>query len=161
VQEQFAGDTIEKTAVGRTIGVSGTMTVADGQVTAVSVEADLTRLLSDQSRRDDYIRTSGLETNDFPTATFTLTEPIALPTDVPAGEPVSVTAVGELTLHGVTREVSIPLEAQWDGSAIDIAGGVTIVMADYEMEPPSNSIVSVADEGELELQLSFTRVPTP
>jgi acyl-coenzyme A thioesterase PaaI-like protein len=41
---------------------------------------------------------------------------------------------------------------------IDVAGGVTIVMADYGMEPPSNSIVSVAGEGELELQVSFTRV---
>jgi len=27
VQEQFAGETIEKTAVGRTIAVSGTMTM--------------------------------------------------------------------------------------------------------------------------------------
>ena len=31
-------------------------------------------------------------------------------------------------------------------------------MADYGMDPPSNSIVSVAGEGELEMQLSFTRV---
>jgi polyisoprenoid-binding protein YceI len=159
VQEQFAGDTIENTAVGRTIGVSGAMTVADGQVTAVTIEADLSRLVSDEARRDDYIRTSGLETNDFPTATFTLTEPIVLPADVPAGQAVSITAVGDLTLHGVTRQVEIPLEAQWDGSVIDIAGGVTIVMTDYDMEPPSNSLVSVADEGELEIQVSFARVP--
>jgi len=157
VQEQFAGDTITKTAVGRTIGVEGSMTIAGGQVTAVTVEADLTRLQSDQARRDDYIRTAGLETDDFPTATFTLTQPIALPADLPAGQQISVTAIGELTLHGVTKTVEIPLQAQWDGKVIDLAGGVTIVMADYEMDPPSNSIVSVADSGELELQLTFTR----
>ncbi len=157
VQEQFAGETIEKTAVGRTIGVEGSMTIAGGQVTDVEVTADLTRLRSDQGRRDDYIRTRGLETNTYGTATFRLTQPVALPPDVPPGQPFELTAVGELTLHGVTRQVEMPLKAQWDGTAIDVAGGTTIVMADYAMEPPSNSIVSVADQGELELQLSFTR----
>ena len=157
VQEQFAGETVTKTAVGRTIAVSGAMTISGGQVTAATVEADLTRLRSDQPRRDDYIRTAGLETNEFPSTTFVLTRPIALPAELPAGEQVSVTAVGDLTLHGVTRSVEIPLQAQWDGQVIDLAGGVTIVMADYGMDPPSNSLVSVADQGEMELQLSFTR----
>jgi polyisoprenoid-binding protein YceI len=133
------------------------MTVSGGQVTAAEVEADLTRLRSDQARRDDYIRTAGLETDTYGSATFRLTQPIALPADLPPGQQIPVTAVGELTLHGVTRPVEIPLQAQWDGTVIDLAGGVTIVMADYGMEPPSNSIVSVADRGELELQLSFTR----
>ena len=54
--------------------------------------------------------------------------------------------------------MELPLRAQWDGTVIDVAGGVTIVMADYGMEPPSNSIVGVADQGELELQVTFTRV---
>jgi polyisoprenoid-binding protein YceI len=157
VQEQFAGETIEKTAVGRTIAVNGTMTIGEGRVTEATIEADLTRLRSDQGRRDDYIRTRGLETNTFGTARFTLAEPIVLPTDVPAGDQFELTAVGDLTLHGVTRRVELPLQAQWDGTVIDVAGGVTIVMADFGMEPPSNSIVSVADEGELELQVTFTR----
>ena len=87
MQEQFAGESIEKTAVGRTIGVNGTMTIAGGQVTAVTIEADLTRLKSDQGRRDDYIRTRGLETNTYGTATFVLAEPIALPADLAAGQP--------------------------------------------------------------------------
>jgi polyisoprenoid-binding protein YceI len=157
VEEQFAGETITKTAVGRTIGVSGTMTISGGQVTAATIEADLTRLRSDQARRDDYIRTAGLETDTYGTATFTLTQPITLPSDVPVGQRVQVTAVGDLTLHGVTRQVEIPLQAQWDGTTVDLAGGVAIVMADYGMDPPSNSVVSVAGDGELELQLTFTR----
>ncbi len=160
VQEQFAGDTIEKTAVGRTDGVEGTMTIAGGQVTAVTIEADLTRLRSDQDRRDEYIQTSGLETKDFPTATFTLTEPVALPTDLPAGTQFELTAVGDLTLHGVTTRVELPLQAQWDGAVIDVAGGVTIVMSDFGIDPPSNSLTSVADSGELELQVTFTRTST-
>jgi polyisoprenoid-binding protein YceI len=161
VQEQFAGDSIEKTAVGRTIGVTGTMTISGGEVTAATIEADLTRLESDQFQRDDYLRVSGLETDTYGTATFTLTEPIALPAEIPAGQPFQVTAVGDLTLHGVTRPVELPLQAQWDGKVIDIAGGVTITLADYGIAPPSNSITSVADSGEIELQVTFTRAARP
>lgn len=161
VQEQFAGDAIEKTAVGRTIGVTGTMTIAGGQVTAATIEADLTRLQSDEFRRDDYLRLSGLETDTYGTATFALTEPIALPTDLPAGRPFQLTAVGDLTLHGVTRPVELPLQAQWDGKVIDLAGGVTITLADYAIDPPSNSITSVAGSGEIELQVTFTRAAQP
>ena len=81
--------------------------------------------------------------------------------DSPAGQPFPVTAVGDLTLHGVTRPVEIPLQAQWDGTVIDIAGGVTVTLADYGIEPPSNSITSVAGAGEIELQVSFTRTARP
>jgi polyisoprenoid-binding protein YceI len=67
------------TAVGRTPDVTGTLTVADGAVTAVDVEVDLTTLDSDSDRRDGALRTRGLESDRFPTATFRLTEPVTLP----------------------------------------------------------------------------------
>jgi polyisoprenoid-binding protein YceI len=160
VQEQFGGETIEVTAVGRTPAVTGTLTIAGGQVTAVDVEADLTQLASDRSQRDGAIRTRGLETDTFRTATFTLTAPIDLPDGAATGEEVQLSATGDLTLHGVTRSVTFPLAARSDGAgAISVATpeGIPIVMADYDIEPPSSGFVSVDDKGEIELQLVFTR----
>jgi polyisoprenoid-binding protein YceI len=160
VQEQFGGETIEVTAVGRTPAVTGSLTIADGQVTAVQVEVDVTQLSSDRSQRDNAIRDRGLETDTFRTATFVLTAPIDLPDDVPAGQELELAATGDLTLHGVTRQVTFPLAAQWDGSgSVSVATpqGIPIVMADYDIEPPSSGFVSVDDEGEIELQLVFTR----
>jgi polyisoprenoid-binding protein YceI len=160
VQEQFAGETIEATAVGRTPAVTGSLTIADGRVTAVEVEADLTQLSSDRSQRDNAIRDRGLETDTFRTATFVLTTPIELPDDVVAGQELELTATGDLTLHGVTRQVTFPLAAQWDGSgsiAVATPEGIAIVMADYDIDPPSSGFVSVDDDGEIELQLVFTR----
>ncbi len=69
-----------------------------------------------------------------------------------------MTATGDLTLHGVTRSVQVPLQASWDGaSAISIAtpAGIPIQMADYGIEPPDSGFVSVDDNGEIELQLVF------
>ena len=71
---------------------------------------------------------------------------------------MDVTAKGQLTLHGVTRDVSIPLKAQHSGAVIEIAGSLEINFSDYGITPPSSfAVLSVADTGTMELQLFFTR----
>jgi polyisoprenoid-binding protein YceI len=65
-----------------------------------------------------------------------------------------VAAVGELTLHGVTKPVTLQLQARWTGDAITVAGNAPIVLSDFDMdiiEIPG--FVTVADNGVLELQL--------
>ncbi|MBV8950816.1 MAG: YceI family protein, partial [Actinobacteria bacterium] len=79
VQELFAGETIHKTAVGRTSSVTGTMTCNDQQVQAVAITANLQDLKSDRAPRDTYLHTHALETDNIPNATFTLSAPDALP----------------------------------------------------------------------------------
>ncbi|MGZ4730372.1 MAG: YceI family protein [Acidimicrobiales bacterium] len=155
VQELFGGETIKATAVGRTPGVDGTMTVSGTQVTAVEITADMTALKSDKAPRDGQIKSRGIETNSFPTATFKLTQPITLPGTPQKGQEVDVTATGELTLHGVTKTIDIPLKASWTGDTILVAGGAKVAFSDYAIEPPTNAIVSVDDNGEFELQLTF------
>src|SRR5690625_445067 len=85
VQEVFASGLREATAAGRTDAVDGQLTVADGSVTDASLTVDMTRLTSDEGRRDNQIKERGLETNEFPEATFELTETIPLPDDLADG----------------------------------------------------------------------------
>ncbi len=144
------------TAVGRTPEVSGTLVVADGTVTEVTVEADMNALVTDDGRRDSKTR-GALETGDFPTASFVLTEPIELPAD--AGETsFSVDAVGELTVRGVTNPATFALEARLVDDVVVAIGSSQITFADYGVVPPSAPIVvSIADSGLVELQLFFSR----
>ena len=147
------------TAVGRTPEVSGhDDDRRDDQVTDATIEADLTTLESDDDRRDGQLRQRGIQTNQFPTATFKLTSPIDLgsvPTD---GQEVSVTANGQFTLHGVTKDVQIPLKAKLSGDVIAVTGSLPITFADYGVEAPSSFVVvSIDDHGTMELQLFFTR----
>jgi len=159
VRETFAGLSVASDAVGRTRDVSGSLTVeGETTVTAVEVRAGLQALESDEQRRDNAIRSRGLETDRFPEATFTLTGPLELPSPPTAGERFSVTTTGDLTLHGVTKRVDVPLEARWDGSTIEVVGTLDIAFSDYDIDPPSvGGFVSVEDEGELEFQLTFAR----
>jgi polyisoprenoid-binding protein YceI len=146
------------TAVGRTPDVTGTMTVADGAVTAVDVEVDLTTLDSDSDRRDGALRTRGLESDRFPTATFRLTEPMTLPPVLTDGERATVSATGELTIHGVTNEATIELEAELQGDAAVVVGSAPIALADHGIDPPTGlSVLSISGDGTFEFQLFFSR----
>ncbi|MFI5226286.1 MAG: YceI family protein, partial [Candidatus Limnocylindrales bacterium] len=156
VQEQLASIGAN-TAVGRTPSVSGSMTIDGTTVTAGTVTADLTQLKSNDDRRDGQLNHQGIETSTFPTATFTLTSPIDLGSVPADGQQVKVTAKGQLTLHGVTKDVEIPLTAQLSGSIIEVAGSLPITFSDYGIQAPTSfAVLSVADSGTMELQLFFS-----
>ena len=146
------------TAVGRTPDVTGTMTVEGSDVTAVDVEVDMTTLQSDSGTRDSALRTRGLESDQFPTATFSLTEPLALPEGADSGETVTVAATGDLTIHGVTRPVTLDLEATLSGDVAAVVGSAPVLLGDYDIDPPTGfSVLSIDDEGLFEFQLFFAR----
>jgi polyisoprenoid-binding protein YceI len=123
-----------------------------------SIQADLTQLRSDQSRRDNAIRQQGLQSDQFPTATFQLAEPIALPAGLARGQTVKADAKGRLTLHGTSRDVTLPLEGRWNGDTIQVAGALKIAMTDYGIQPPRlGPVVSIDDTATMEVQLVFRR----
>ena len=166
--ESFVGYRVEeelatigyKEAVGRSPTIEATITIAGGQLTGVTVTADLRDLKSDDSRRDGALRNQALESNAFPTATFELTEPLAVPDGLAAGEPIAIEANGTLTLHGVTRAVTIPIEAELANGVLVVIGSLPIVFADYDIaQPRSPILVSIEDNGVMELQLFLVRAP--
>jgi len=153
--EVFAGDVVHKTAVGRTPTVTGSMTISGTKVTAATVSGDLRDLKSDRSPRDNYIHTHAIESDTFPMTTFTLTSPISLPAALTKGTSVHVSATGTLLLHGVTRTITVPLDARWAGATIQVVGTAPVVLADYKITPPNTGVVKVDDHGSLELSLTF------
>jgi polyisoprenoid-binding protein YceI len=159
IDEQFGGDTLSRTVAGRTTDVTGALVLEDGELSEASVEADLTALESDEPRRDAFLGGRALETDDIPTATFTLTEPVRLPDPVRVGEGVVLDAVGTLDLHGVRRAVTIELDSCVLASGeIEVAGSLPIRLADHEIETPVvPGLVTVEDHGAMELQLRFAR----
>ena len=115
-------------------------------------------LVSDQSFRDGALRSRGLETDTYPFAIFTLTEPIpidALPT---AETSISVTVQGTLNLHGVTNPVSIALDGQYVEGLVVVVGSTEIELADYDIEKPTGfRVLSIDDVGIMEFQLVLER----
>ena len=162
--ESFAGYRVREelvtvgatTAAGRSSAITASIEFDGSAITAVNIEVDMTQLQSDQSRRDGALRQQAIETNTYPTSSFALTKPIPLAAVPAEGETISVTAVGDLTLHGVTRSVELPLEGQLTDGLVVVIGSIEIVFADYDIEQPRAGIViSVEDRGIMEFQLVF------
>ncbi|MBI3746318.1 MAG: YceI family protein [Chloroflexi bacterium] len=162
VREQLGGVSALSDAVGRTIAITGTATLAatadSVRVTAASFQADLTQLTSDDARRDNRIRSIGLESARYPTSTFTLTTPLDVPASGLGGAAVDVALAGDLTIHGVTKSVTIAGQARLNGDRIQIAASLTFPFSDFGMTPPSiGGFVSVQDTATLEVLLSLAK----
>ena len=157
VVEDFIGGLQNAEAVGRTSVVSGSLVAEATTITAATFEVDVATLESDDDRRDNQLRGRLLETGTYPTATFTLTQPIELGAEPADLEEVTATATGDLTLHGVTRTVTFEVQARRVGAEIEVLGSIHLVFDDYGIDDPTSPIVSVRDEGELEFLLVLAR----
>ncbi|MEO5884827.1 MAG: YceI family protein [Candidatus Limnocylindrales bacterium] len=64
-----------------------------------------------------------------------------------------------MTVHGVTRSVQIPSQAQLTSGQVQVAGSLTFALADFDIVAANvgGCIVSIADEGALEFLLVFAR----
>ena len=106
-------------------------------------------------RQLTYIHDHALESDKYPTARFTLTAPITLPGGIARGKKLQVQAKGRLELHGVTRPVTVPLDARWNGPTIEVVGSAPITLADFKIDAPHTVIADVDDHGSFELDLLF------
>lgn len=148
----------EVVAVGRSGGVTGSLTIDGTQLTATEITVDMTTIVSNDSRREGAIR-GAVGASTHPTATFVLTSPVELSGALSEGEIVTVDAVGELTVNGVTNPVTFTINAlvRDDGFGV-ITGSANIVFEDFDVTAPSAPIVvSVDDNGIVEFQLIVTK----
>ena len=158
VREKLVRLPAQSDAVGRTPAVTGTVRIdrSGGSLVATeaSFEADLTRLTSDERNRDNRIRNEGLETNRFPKATFVSTRPIPLPPEAASGQAATVTAEGDLTMHGVTKRVTIPIDVRVVGNQGELVGSLKFPMSDFNISPPNVAgVVTVDSDATMEFKL--------
>ncbi len=145
------------TAVGRTGDITGSMTIEGTTVTAASFEIDLTTITTNDSMRDDNVQ-AALDTDTHPTASFTLTSPIELGDAAAAGDAVSVTGVGEMTIHGVTNPIEITIDAQLIDGLVVAVGSMNMTFSDFDVTVPDGGpVVSVDDVGIVEFQFLLRR----
>jgi polyisoprenoid-binding protein YceI len=160
VREKLAFLPAQSDAVGRTSDIAGSLSAAPSgnglSVTAATFKADVRTLKSDRSMRDERIHSFGLQSDQYPTAGFKLTQAIALPAGALHGQVVHVHATGLLTIHGTTRSVTIPITARLTGNQIETVGSITFPFTEFGMQAPSiGGFVSVENHATMEFDLRF------
>jgi polyisoprenoid-binding protein YceI len=162
VREQLAFLPAPSDAVGRTSAITGSASLTDagGAVTVDSASfiVAVNTLKSDRSLRDEKLHSVGIESDRYPTATFTLSAPVKLPHSALTGTPATVSAPGTLNLHGVSRQVTIPVEMAVSGTTLQAAGSLTFPWSTFGMTAPSIAgFVNVTEQATMEFDLRLQR----
>jgi len=146
VREKFINQPAPTHAVARTLAVTGGLVIASQGdqfvVEAVNFSADVAKLQSVDTyatyqafQRDGFVSRLYLETAQFPTATFKA-DRITPPQVSASARPATMMGHGRLTLHGVSRDVDVPLTVQLNGDRIELVGSIGLEMPDYGIEVP-------------------------
>jgi polyisoprenoid-binding protein YceI len=155
VDEVIAG--VNVTAVGRSNEIEGLLTIDGTAATVVDITVQIENITSDDSRRDSQFRGRIMNADEFPTAEFRITEPIEFGS-IPVGdEQIVATAVGELTLRGVTNPVTFDVTAQTTNGQIGVLGSIPVLFEDYGIDNPSFGAIRTEDDGLVEFVLVFER----
>lgn len=142
------------TVVGRTSDVEGTVTIDGTSLSAADVTVSMTTITTDNSNRDGQFLDI-LKTSEFPTATFTLTEPVDV-SGVTEGT-TSVQATGELTVAGVSAPVVVALDAQTTATGVEVSGSIPVTFSDFGVDAPDLGFVKVEDTGTVEMLLTLAK----
>jgi polyisoprenoid-binding protein YceI len=153
VEEVLFG--VNTTAVGRTNQVTGSLAIDGTTVTNVDFTVDVASITSDEGRRDSQFRGRIMSADEFPTATFALTQPIELGLEPSDGAETTTQATGDLTLRGVTNSVTFDLTAKQDNGLIGVQGSIPVLFSDYGIANPSTGGITTEDNGLVEFVLVF------
>jgi polyisoprenoid-binding protein YceI len=161
VREQLVSLTLPNDAVGRTSRISGGITLEGGRI--VKEESKfvvlLDSLVSDQSRRDNYIKRNTLQTAQFPTAEFVAVSASGLPAALPAAGDLNFKLTGDFTVHGVSKPVTWDVKGRMVANG-DFTGTATtwFRFGDFGMTVPRVAVVvSVVDSINVEVDLRLVR----
>lgn len=168
VGERLVGVSVTNDAVGSTEAVTGAIVLkADGSIdsTQSKIVVDMKSLSSDQAMRDMFLQMSVLQTSKFPTLEFVPTKAVGLPSPLPVGTkmpnstiviptPVGFQLTGNMTLHGVTKEVTWSIVATMGPEAIAGRGTAKITFAAFNMTKPVVPVLASAED-DINLELEF------
>jgi len=109
-------------------------------------KVDMRTLDTGINLRNTHMRENHLHTKDFPYSQFNL-KSITGASSIKAGGPIDFTVKGEFELHGVKKEIEIPLHVEWvqntqgtpvkgAAEALHITGEFSVALADYKIPLP-------------------------
>jgi polyisoprenoid-binding protein YceI len=161
VRERLVGRDFPNDAVGETKTVSGAIEFdSKGNVIPQSSKfvLDASTFVSDQNRRDGFVRGRLLDAQQYPSIVLVPTSVRGVNLPLPSSGSLPIEMTGDLTVHGVTRPTL------WKGSAAFKDGRVTgsaataFTFTDIQMEQPRVPVLlSVADTIRLEIDFDLIR----
>ena len=161
VRERLVGKDLPNDAVGETKALTGEISIdSSGKVIrqASKFVVNAGTFVSDQRRRDGYVRGRLLESDTYPEVVLvpTAVSGISLPLPSSGSRPFEMT--GDLTVRGVTRPTVWTGTAQFQDGRVTGSAATSFTFDDIQMEQPRVPVLlSVADTIRLEIDFNLVR----
>jgi polyisoprenoid-binding protein YceI len=154
-----------ETIVGTTSEIIGMIETNPNDInsTKARFEVDLASLKTGISMRDGHMRDQFLETSKYPKAIFELTKVVkASQATLEDEKTIDITAEGNFTVHGVTKQVTIPLKITYFkesdatkvktlGDLVKIEANWNLALSDYNITRPQFLILKLDDLLKIEI----------
>ena len=157
VREQLVRWVSEKDVSGKTELVDGRIIISpEGKLIAKgsSFVVNVKSLKSDESKRDNYIKNNALESNKFPEAIFEINSMEGLKGPLPTNGLININLTGNMTIHGVTKEITWKLVANVENDNIEGIAKTEIDFNTFNIKKPSLPFILTIDDT-LKLELDF------
>ncbi len=120
-----------------------------------SFKVMMNTFVTNQSLRDEWIRTNGPRFNDYPEAIFKATAIEGAPASYNEGDEVSFQLVGDITIREVAQPVTFDVTASLSGDTIIGVATARLLMSDFGIEQLSFvNTLTVADEFGIEVKFT-------
>lgn len=161
VRERLVGHDLPNDAVGETKSITGAIAF-DSSGNVVRQESkfvvDAATFVSDQRRRDGFVRGRLLDAEQYPSIMLvpTSVRGVALPLPTSGSRAIEIT--GDLTVRGVTRPTTWKGTAQFKDGRVAGSAATVFTFDDFQIEQPRVPVLlSVADT--IRLEIDFNLIP--
>lgn len=163
VKEQLAKFDLPNDAIGETTDIAGSITFdSKGSINSdhSNVRIGLASLKSDEARRDRYVRTNTLRTDQFPYARIKVVELEGFPWPLPATGTFTFEMETETTIHGQTRPLNWIVDGRVDDGIFQGSARTSFAFETFGIEKPQvYFVLSVEDNIRLEMDFRVSVLP--
>lgn len=117
----------------------------------LAISIPINKFTFDKALMEEHFNEKYLESEKYPKATFAgKVNPL-----IRVGSNTSAIAVGKLTLHGVTKAVTISGKIEWSEDRVLLKSDFSIKLDDYKIKIPKLMWQNIAEEVNVHVELIF------
>jgi polyisoprenoid-binding protein YceI len=145
------------TRVGRTDKAPGEIVISGTTVPSGTFSIDMRTVECDAGSSCTEHVNQMMDTEHHPFETFVLSTPIELGNIPAAGQQITASVTGQLTLRGVTRVTTFSVKARRNGGRIEVLGSIPVNRDDYGIPDSDEPGFTIDKDGTIEFLLMFDR----
>lgn len=119
---------------------------SDINTAKISVKLDPSSFNTDNEKRDKDMREKCFELDKYPFIEFNSTAIQSNQKELKAGQPVKTTIKGILKMHGLEKEISVPVSIQVTADALTAEGDMAVVLDEWKIARPKVLFVQLQND---------------